>query len=137
MSIEAPTGEETPQKYYSGSYLDEEIAFRAEVRSAAAQGRPVNVEGVHPATIATVAPGLLSNKTEGNPKEEGETLVDPAYAYPKYDGLPVHSTHGESADVSVKTEGKSEAEKQVEETQSKDADDKKPAAKKTAASPTK
>ena len=75
MTVNPPTGLEQPQKYYGGAYLDEELKFKAEVQNAAAAGREINTEGVHPATIAAVHPSLLDSDGKA-PNSGKDTLVE-------------------------------------------------------------
>lgn len=62
MGIEAPTGDEQPQKYYASPYLDDVEKFQDASRNAVAVGEDVNTEDVHPLTLQAVAPHLLTDE---------------------------------------------------------------------------
>lgn len=89
MTINPPTGDEQPQKYYSSSYLDEELALKAEVGYAERDGRDVNLEDVNVLTIAAVAPELLTKtqQKEVDALEPADVKAAKAILSEDYEGV--------------------------------------------------
>lgn len=64
VGVEPPTGDEKPQKYYGGAYLDEVENLKLRANQAAVMGEKLDVSEEHPLTVAAVSPHLLKESKQ-------------------------------------------------------------------------